>query len=392
MSYIDVYLSRINHLGSSVAEVAQNAGERSFFKWLNESPHTVSLSVERGIRFRGIILTNKDSENKKIMFLNVANDIPIFIGDIINWQDGNNLEKWIIFQKEKKANGTYQTFSIIRCNYFIKWIDKEGHLQGSWCYFTSSLDSKIKENYRTWNSLITPQPNKYAEILLPKLNIERKTHFIIEDEAWYVVESDFSSVPGIMYMSLTEEKVNEIYDNLIDDIAETDKLAKYDFIFPQEMQTFHIGDEINLSFYLLKNGEKVNLETSIVSKTLTVVNKDLIAVSNGVAQLEISLKFYPTIKQEISIIVDDNIEQYGYIIGNDFIKLDREAEYIFETNIDGYSATFSVSDESLAKISNCTNSSCTVHANDRNKLGELTLIAIVNGQSYTKVIKIIPLW
>ena len=48
----------------------------------------------------------------------------------------------------------------------MKWIDSEGHLNQSWGYFVSSLDSKIKANFRTWNSLITPQPNKYAEILM----------------------------------------------------------------------------------------------------------------------------------------------------------------------------------------------------------------------------------
>ena len=148
------------------------------------------------------------------MYLNVANNIPIVVGDIVNWQNDGQLEKWIIFKKEKKVNGTYQTFSIVRCNYLMKWIDKNGHLQSSWSYFVSSMESKIKENFRTWNSLITPQPNKYAEMILPKKEIERGTSFIVEDEAWSMVEYDHTSVPGVMYLSLTEEKVNYVYDDL----------------------------------------------------------------------------------------------------------------------------------------------------------------------------------
>ena len=97
--YLDVYFSRVFHRGKAVAEVGKNSGERSFDYWLASSIHTVKdLSVERGLYFSGIILTNKDKEHQKIMFLNVSNSIPIVVGDILNW----NNEKWIIFQKEKK--------------------------------------------------------------------------------------------------------------------------------------------------------------------------------------------------------------------------------------------------------------------------------------------------
>lgn len=155
MNYRDVYYSRINHLGNTTSQRIQNGGIRSFFKWMAESPHTVTnLSVQRGLYFDGIILTNKDKQHEKIMFLNVANQIPLKIGDIMNWkiQDGT-IEKWLLVQEEKKVNGTYRTFWIVRCNYLMKWVDGDGHVQQSWSYFVSSLDSKIKGNFRTWNSL-----------------------------------------------------------------------------------------------------------------------------------------------------------------------------------------------------------------------------------------------
>ena len=86
MNYLDTYFSRINHLGETTAEKIRNGGIRSFNKWMAESPHTIrNLSVERGLYFNGIILTHKDKEYEKIMFLNVANDVPIYVGDIMNW-------------------------------------------------------------------------------------------------------------------------------------------------------------------------------------------------------------------------------------------------------------------------------------------------------------------
>ena len=69
----------------------------------------------------------------------------------------------------------YQTFQIIKCNYNLKWIDEEGYLHQSWAYAVSSVDSKVKGNFRMWHSLISPQPNKFAEIIMPRPIIEENT-------------------------------------------------------------------------------------------------------------------------------------------------------------------------------------------------------------------------
>lgn len=395
--YLDVYFSRVFHRGESVAEVAKNTGERSFESWLASSIHTVKdLSVERGLYFSGIILTDKDKEQQKIMYLNVANNIPIVVGDIVNWQNDGLLEKWIIFKKEKKVNGTYQTFSIVRCNYLMKWIDKEGHLQSSWSYFVSSMESKIKENFRTWNSLITPQPNKYAEMILPKKEIERGTSFIVEDEAWHMVEYDRTSVPGVMYLSLTEEKVNYVYDDLENNIADTDKLAKYEVALPEEIQNFKIGDEVKPIFTITKNGFPVDLEVSYIpkdKKIIKFVNGKLTAMKAGETSIIIQLKDYPEVHKEIEVNIGSEPEFNAYISGDAVIKLDRQATYEFIANSKlTESVLYSLSDESLALIIDTSIKGCTVRANEKNKLGKIILTATYKGVNYTKEIKIAPLW
>ena len=262
MSYVNTYFARVNHLGETTAERIKNGGIRSFYKWMAESPHTVrQLSVERGLYFDAIILTSKDKEYQKIMFLNVANNIPLQVGDIMNWQiEDGSIEKWILISEEKKVNGTYRTFWIVRCNYLIKWIDDDGHLQSSWSYFVSSLDSKIKGNYRTWNHLITPQPNKYAEVLMPRRAISRATNFIVEEESWQLIEYDHTSVPGTIYLSLTENKINTIYDDVENNIADLDKRAKYEIVLPPTAQVFNIGEPIQPIFTIMKNGVPVQME------------------------------------------------------------------------------------------------------------------------------------
>ena len=401
MNYVDVYFSRINHLGENTAERIRNSGIRSFEKWLAESPHTVrNLSVERGIFFDGIILTSKDKEYEKIMFLEVANNIPLLIGDIMNWTlDDGSVEKWIIIQEEKKVNGTFRSFWIVRCNYLMKWIDAQGHLQQSWSYFVSSLDSKIKANFRTWNSLITPQPNKYAELLMPRYPIDRATNFIVEEESWSVIEYDHTSVPGVIYLSLTEGKINMIYDSVEDNIADLDRLAKYELLMPPITQIFHLGDYIEPVFTLTKNGDICNEPIELVSgnrKVVQNIDDTLVAVGKGTATIIARLKNYPEIEQTIEVTVGEQEETQSfsaYIEGPDSIRLDRQATYtLIGTDNINQEVQFNISDTTYAIIQFSGQKDCTIHANAKNKLGSIILTATYMGQEFTKQIQIIPLW
>lgn len=400
MNYLDAYWSRINHFGDSTAERIRNGGIRSFYKWLAESPHTMrQLSTERGIYFDGIILTNKDKEYSKIMFLNVANEIDIAIGDIMNWKlEDGTIEKWLVIQEEKKVNGTYRTFWIIRCNYLLKWIDGQGHLQQSWSYTVSSLDSKIKGNYRTWNSLITPQPNKFAEILMPRFPINRSTNFIIEDESWNVIEYDHTSVPGTIYLSLTEGKINLIYDDTENNIADMDRLAKYELLVPETAQIFNLNDEIEPQLTLVKNGVPINEPYDLISTNTAlakVIDGKLKAIGVGEVEIIVQLKNYPSIKKSLMInISEGNKEFSAYIEGADTIKLNRKGCYkLLGTDEINGNVTFSIIDDyHCVNRYEVDNNECTIYANDRNILKPFTLCAEYNGNTYTKVINIIPLW
>ena len=98
MNYRDVYYSRIHHLGETTGEVIRNGGIRSFEKWMAQSPFTINdLSVERGLYFSGIIEEKKDEKQLKTMYLHVALDIPVKVGDILNWRaEDGSIEKWIL--------------------------------------------------------------------------------------------------------------------------------------------------------------------------------------------------------------------------------------------------------------------------------------------------------
>lgn len=401
MNYLDVYFSRVNHFGTTTAERIKNSGIVAFEKWLAQSPFTVTdLSVERGFYFSGIIETSKDKEEKKLMYLYVANDIPIKVGDILTWrQDNGVIEKWLLLQQIHKVHGTYQTFQIIKCNYELKWIDAEGYLRKSWAYAVSSTDDKVKGNFRMWHSLISPQPNKFAEIIMPRPILEgtdkdelmRGITFIIENEGWLVIECDWTSVEGIIYMSLTESKVNYQYDDRDIDVADTDRWK-----FPTLQPLYTVGDKIIPQF---EAGTLNEWEIELIPTDTSLVEKDesdnhWCAIAPGKLTFIMRLRGRAAVTKEYEVLINTpNIEFSAYIDGPDEIKLDRYCTY----TLNGTSAIlgaveFTLVDTQLAVISETKTNECVIHANAKNKLGDIILQASYNGVTYTKTIKIKPLW
>lgn len=400
MNYLDVYYSRVNHFGETYAERLKNSGIVAFEKWMARSPFTVTdLSVERGLYFSGIIETSKDKEEKKLMYLYVSNDIPIQVGDILTWrQDNGVIEKWLLLQKIHKVHETYQTFQIIKCNFELRWIDANGYLHKSWAYAVSSVDDKVKGNFRMWHSLISPQPNKYAEIIMPRPELKgidrnqlmRGVNFIIEDEGWVVIECDWTSVEGIIYMSLTESKVNYQYDDRELDVADTDR-----YKFPILQPLYTVGDYIVPEF---EAGTLNEWEIELIPTDTTLVEQDedgrWRAILPGKLTFTMRLKDRKAVTKEYEVLINaSEIEFSAYIDGPDEIKLDRYGTYTLQsTNAILDSVEFHLEDTNLATITSIKSNELVIHANMKNKLGNIILSAQYNGVTYTKTIKIVPLW
>ena len=434
MNYLDVYFSRVNHFGETKAERIKNSGIVAFEKWLAQSPFTVlDLSVERGLYFSGIIETNKDKEEKKIMYLYVALDIPIQVGDILTWrQDNGVIEKWLLLQKEHKVHEQYQTFQIIKCNYNLKWINADGYLHQSWAYAVSSVDSKVKGNFRMWHSLISPQPNKFAEIIMPRPLLEgtdvdelmRGIVFIIENEGWIVIECDWTSVEGIVYMSLTESKVNYQYDDRDIDVANTDR-----YKFPELSPRFTVGETIIPQF---EAGTLNQWEIELRPSDFSLFNEqkelpgeeekwysELHSSTAGQCIVTMRLKNRHAVTKDIEVTINSLNEEFiAYIDGPDKLRLDRQDKYTLASNIPlNGEVTLSIQSWPNMEKRKSTDyatlrpeidnnnqpvfNQYILHANAHNNLGVIVLAAtytvkeneeIVSQQTYTKTVEIIPLW
>lgn len=243
-----------------------------------------------------------------------------------------------------------------------------------------------------WHSLISPQPNKYAEIIMPRQEVERGTNFIIEDEAWTMIEADFSSVEGIIYMSLTESKVNYQYDDLDTDIADTDKLK-----FPILAPIATIGEEIVPDFGA-NTWNEWEIEYLLPETATGVLEVDenghLQAIGAGQVMVTMRLKNRPAVTVDYEVTVNESDAEFvAYLDGQDSIRLDRYAAYsLTSTAPIAGAVTFSLDATELATISKLDTNECVIHANAKNKLGEVILHASYGGNDYSKTIKIIPLW
>lgn len=235
---------------------------------------------------------------------------------------------------------------------------------------------------------------------MPKRTVDRATNFIVEEESWSVVEYDHTSVPGIMYLSLTEGKINEIYDDVENNLADTDKLANYDLSLPETIQTFKVGEPITPTFTLTKNGVPCDLEVTLLptdKKITRLINGVLTAVGPGRTEITVQLKDYPVITLSLTIEVGEAEQEFtAYIEGQDKIRLNREATYtlVGTDSIEGSVRYVIDGDAEIATIdkSQTAGAVCVIKANGKNKLGDIVLLAVYNSKIYTKNISIVPLW
>lgn len=142
--YIDTYFRRVNHLGRNPQERAFRSGLLEFERNLKYNEHKELLQRENGDRLEGIVLTDKQDENRVSQILCTRFDDKLAIGELIYWESA----PWLIWRNTISSYQPYNKYYIVKCNYEVKWVDK-GDLHKSWAYILGSKDSKIQDNFRT---------------------------------------------------------------------------------------------------------------------------------------------------------------------------------------------------------------------------------------------------
>lgn len=386
MNYFEVYKKRASHLGTTPQERAFNSGILEFRRYLKYNQHTVRglIREKDGTVFDGVILTDKEDENRVSQILEVELGLPLEKGDLILWND----EHWLIYRSTTSSYQPHQKFYMVKCNYYIKWVDN-GELKESWVYLLGSKDSKIKDNFRTWHNVITPQPNKFINLILPHVTMPINTEIMVLDEVWYLVDYDQNSVPGVVFMSFTETNLNLQRDDVENKIANADQIAEWKVVMAPT-QTVGPKQPVPIQYYIFKDGVEVEPEGHVTiqhSGNLYKKNGQFYATSSGRGYIEVKYNG-ATAVQEITISEDPTISPV--LIGDDKIRAGFDAVYVLENTEE--LVKFTISDEKLAKVKRKTSNSCTVYANEENKTGFVTLTAQIGEEKFYKEIAIIPLW
>ena len=299
----------------------------------------------------------------------------------------------MIWYQTITAYNPHDKFEIIQCKHNISWVDKEGLVHSSPCHIIGSQESKIKDNFRTWNELITPQPNKFLEVIMPYQEIEKETEIMINNEVWRLIEYDKTSVNGVIYLSFGETKLNELADDKYSQLANADKQQVWAISTPKEIAA-SVGEKIIVPFKISKNGVVQDSITQVEyicgAGLIMNENGEIIATEAGITELVLS---YNNAIATVQVNVDMGTSYEGFISGDDYIRITRSADYKFELGdtvfTEDLNFTISTSDMATAVVNK---NICTVKTNSKNKLGPFILSVEYNGAIYEKEIKIISLW
>ena len=401
--YYLVFQERSGNHGKTFKEVVQKQARHDFKYFLQSSPNAIKVTInsKEGKETKVATILNKENETlvKRYFLCDIADQISI--GDFLYWGDSI----WLMFRKERDTIEAYDKFEGIECRHKIQWVDSYGVLQNTPCYLVAQKDDQIKSNFRTWNNMITPQPNKYLEIITCRNNIQLGQKFLIDETAWYVVESDYISIKNILYLSLTEDKKDIYVDDIADNIANIVDLNKFEMRIKDKEISLDIDKEYKIAGEVYLNGNKYSdkiIVEVIEGADLITINDNftLTALSEGRVVLRICMEENNEIYQEMIINIVENAPQnISYqLIGDESIKWGRTKVIQAVKVVDGVSvaiaASFKVVDkEELLSSYEINSSSVTITADTKNKVGNFTIICTFeDGSTVEKTIRVTSLW
>ena len=212
------------------------------------------------------------------------------------------------------------------------------------------------------------------------------TEIMVIDEVWTLVEYDQSSVPGIVYMSFTETNLNEQRDSLEDKLANADKLAQWE-VSMADTRTVVLGEEFDLVFNILKNGivQEVVPEIILDGELMLLENNQIKALGAGTVTVN-----YKGFKKSQQIIIGNEPQLDMILVGDSKIRVASTNIYVLENAID--TVTYSIEDPQTLVKMRVEGNTCTIIANEKNKLGSFKLTATCGDQTFTKNISVVSLW
>lgn len=407
--YYSVFQARMTADGFTYKEQIENVARRNFENYLAETPTSVDIIYDNK-QYKVAIVENKQDEFRlsKQMLSSVNDYFPI--GALVYWKyfmpDDCPENYWLVWKRQQNSIQDHTVSFISRCNHKLKWIDDYGVRHEQYVYEFSSKENMIRATFKSRvQEIIASEPNKFMEIIMPfTTDIKREQRFIVDGEAWYVIEFDSSSVDGITYITLGEDK-KDLQNDLLLAKGDEEDLANYE----QENKNY---------IMVLQPNPIIEKNTSYTIKpyyyeqgTLTSANFNFYADNKKIGsgpyfealydedtKVLVKLDGKEEINFEVFVHVEEEpqeSETYA-IIGDANIRWGKTAIYSVEVEKLGTtdkveSVEYHLDNEELATIE-VEDSICYVKANNKRKVGKIILSAIGENFSIEKIINITSLW
>jgi len=409
-NYYDIFKQRLSADGTTYKEQIEKLAQRNFDRYLAETPTAIDILYE-GEQYKVAIVENKQDESRlsKQMLTSLDNSFPI--GGLIYWEYFKPIDCpenfWIVWKKQQNSIQDHNLYYISRCNHKLKWIDGDGVRHEQYIYEFSSKENMIRATFKSRvQEIIASEPNKFMEIIMPfTTNIKREQRFIVDGEAWYVIEFDSSSVEGITYITLGEDK-KDLQQDLLIAQGDNEDLANY-------------ANENKKYILVLKDNPIVEKNTSYIIKPYYYeegnliensifnfyVNNEFISSGKFLEQtydensiIEIKFKNNENIKTIVNLQVSDEPQttKIYSIIGDSSIKWGKTAIYTVDLEQDGIiispeNIVYTINNEILASLEQEDNIAY-ITANNKRKTGKIILTASGNDFSIEKEVSIVSLW
>ena len=401
--YYEVFKRRALNKGRSFKDRVRFNSRIHFERFLISSPDAIDVRVnnsENCIRVGSIYEKESDTLFKRFILSRLEDNLKV--GDFLYWED----TIWLLYKKEIDTIKAYDKFEAIDCKHSLKWIDNFGKINECPCYLIAQLDNIIQPNFRTWNNMITPQPNKNLKIITSRKDIVLGEKFLLDGTAWHVVESDYISIKGILFLSLIEDKIDLYDDYTEEDLADFVDLNKFVIKVPSENITLGINEQYKLDARIELNGnfysDELLFEVIEGAKNVSIDNNFFITGNEeGTSIIRVSMEESPEIFVDINISVQSTpaTETIYLLKGDKSIKWGRTKEYTCVKIVNGVEtlidASFSVIDNNhiIEKVVTGTNA-IFLTANSDNKKGEFTIecTPVETNETITKQCEVISLW
>ena len=407
--YYEVYKQRLSADGFSYKEQIQNLARKNFDRYLTETPTAITINYN-GEDYRVAIVENKQDEFRlsKQMLSSIYDYIPI--GGLIYWEYYNPKDCpenfWIVWKRQQNSIQDHNVSYISRCNHKLKWIDDYGVRHEQYVYEFSSKENMIRATFKSRvQEIIASEPNKFMEIIMPfTKDIKREQRFIVDGEAWYVIEFDSSSVDGITYITLGEDRKDLQNDLLLEhgdneDLADYKKENKFYISIADNNPVVERYTSYMIKPYYYEDGNLVNEKFKFYIDDVLVC-EDTYYEDNF--SEDTIVKIVLSKKEEISTVVnititDEEVNNSIYtLIGDTNIKWGKTSAYNVECETLGMievvnEVLYEIDNEELATIE-IENNICYITANNERKTGQIVLSAVGDNFSIEKIISITSLW